>query len=326
MRKLIPDDVFIEAWKKHKSATKVSRELGLHIRSVYKQRAAIEAKSGQLLKAGAVQPLAAARKLQVHQHNASVYLGIENGTVIVFSDAHFWPGVRTTAYRGLLEVIKMLKPKAVICNGDAFDGASISRHPIGPGVSEWETMPSVLDELKACEISLGEIEDTAKAANRSVRLVWPLGNHDARFSGRLAMAASEFRGVNGFHLKDHFPQWEPCWACWPTEDLVVKHRWKGGIHATHNNTVNAGKSFVTGHLHSLKVTPWTDYTGTRYGVDTGTLSEPYSKQFDYTELNPVNWRAGFAVLTIRDGQLMVPEVVQKWDDNHVEFRGELIKV
>jgi hypothetical protein len=31
---------------------------------------------------------------------------------------------------------------------------------------------------------------------------------------------------------------------------------------------------VHGHLHKLQVTPWADYRGRRYGVDTGTMAEP----------------------------------------------------
>lgn len=84
---------------------------------------------------------------------------------------------------------------------------------------------------------------------------------------------------------------------------------------------------VTGHLHQLKVTPYTDYNGRRYGVDTGTLADLFGPQFvDYTEANPVNWHSGFAVLTFKNGQLLQPELVQKWDEGTIEFRGQLIEV
>jgi hypothetical protein len=57
------------------------------------------------------------------------------------------------------------------------------------------------------------------------------------------------------------------------------------------------------------------------------MAEPFDDQFiHYTEANPVNWRSGFVVLTIKDGKLLMPEMVQKWDDDHVEFRGQLIRV
>jgi hypothetical protein len=84
----------------------------------------------------------------------------------------------------------------------------------------------------------------------------------------------------------------------------------------------------TGHLHSLKVTPYTDYNGTRFGVDTGTLAGgPQGPQFlAYLEDAPANWRSGFAVATFHKGRLMWPEVVAVFDDNHVEFRGKLYRV
>ena len=109
---------------------------------------------------------------------------------------------------------------------------------------------------------------------------------------------------------------------------MIKHRGpKGGVHATHNNTIAAGKTMVTNHLHSLKVTPYDDYNGTRFGVDTGTLADPNGPQFlDYSEDNPKNHRSGFAVLTFRRGVLMWPEIVAVVDKDHVQFRGELIKV
>ena len=128
-------------------------------------------------------------------------------------------------------------------------------------------------------------------------------------------------------LSDHLPKWTACWSIFINKENVIKHRWHNGIHAVYNNILKSGiKSFWTGHLHSLKVTPWTDYTGSRYGVDTGTLADPYGPQFGYMEDNPRNWRAGFAVGTIKDGKLMPPELCEVIDENHVWFRGEKIKV
>ena len=214
-----------------------------------------------------------------------------------------------------------MKPKAVIMNGDVLDGASISRHsPIG-----WEKRPSLIDELEECKARLGEIRKAAKTAEH---FIWPLGNHDARLETRLATVAPEFARVHGVHLKDHFgEEWKPCWATQINDDVVVKHRHKNGIHAVHNSTMWSGKTMVTGHLHSLKVSPFTDYNGTRFGVDTGTMAEIYGEQFrNYCEDNPVNWRSGFAVLTFRGGRLMWPELVHVIGPNLVEFRSEIIEV
>lgn len=97
----------------------------------------------------------------------------------------------------------------------------------------------------------------------------------------------------------------------------------------HNNAVQSGLSMVTGHLHSLKVTPWSDYTGTRFGVDTGTLAAPFGPQFNsYMEDGPRNWRSGFAVLTFHDGELLWPELVHVRNEEagEVEFRGKVWNV
>lgn len=323
MKAACTDKEFIELWASLKSGAKVAKVLNLSERNVMQRRRRIELKHGVQL---GVKDHRARRydHLQTaHQHPAKKDLGILNGTVIAFSDAHFWPGIRTTAYCGLLWAIEELKPQAVINNGDAFDGASISRFPrIG-----WDQTPSIIEELKACDAALGEIEETAKKARHNVRLVWTLGNHDARFENRLAANAPQYEHVKGFSLKDHFPAWEPCWAVWNTDGTVIKHRMRGGVHATHMNTVNAGVNIVTGHLHSLKVTPFDDYNGTRYGVDTGTLAEPSGPQFsNYLEEGPTNWRSGFVVLTFVDGHLLFPEIVKVHAPGQIQFRGRVIDV
>ena len=318
----VTEGEFIELWQSLKSAKKVADATGVNLQNVHKRRRNIERKLG--IKLEADHPLAAGyQHLQTaHQHPQRYDLGILNGEVIVFSDAHFWPGIRTTAHKGLLHLIRNMQPKAVVNNGDAFDGASISRFPrIG-----WDSTPTLVQELKACEASLSEIEDAAKTARHNVALPWCLGNHDARFENRLAANAPQYEQVKGFSLKDHFPSWRPCWAVW-NSGTIIKHRMSGGVHATHANTIKSGVSVVTGHLHSLKVTPYDDYNGTRYGVDTGTLAEPTGPQFEnYLEASPTNWRSGFVVLTFKDGRLMWPEVCKVWSPGFIEFRGQVMDV
>jgi hypothetical protein len=311
------DQEFIELWKTYESASAFAKAVGMDMRNIIRRKNNLEAKYGETLKSKNN------KNQTIKENSFRKLLGIENGVVLVFSDAHFWPGIHTTAYKGLLWAIKEFQPKAVIANGDVFDGASVSRFER----HGFDSTPSVVQELKACEIALGEIEDTAKKARHNAKLVWTLGNHDARFENRLAANAPQYEFVKGFSLKDHFPTWEPCWSCWPTDDVVVKHRWKGGVHATHANASASGKSMVTGHLHSLKVTPYADYNGNRFGVDTGTLAEPDGPQFmNYLEDSPTNWRSGFAVLTFHEGKLLWPELVHKWAEGQVEFRGKVYDV
>jgi hypothetical protein len=310
----LTDAEFTKLWRTLNSAAAVARHLGINERNAHARRRRIEARYD--IQLGCV---AQHYKQAAPENAARKHITLDDGVALVFSDAHFWPGVRTTAFRGLLMFIRELKPKLVVCNGDAFDGASISRFPrIG-----WDSVPVVNDELKACQERLGEIEELAKGAE----LYWPIGNHDARFETRLASTASQFEGVKGFTLKDHFPAWAPCWALWVNNDVVIKHKNKGGPYATRNNTLFAGKTVVTGHLHSLKVTPFDDYNGTRWGVDTGTLADPNGPQFkDYTEDNPLDWRAGFAVLTFHKGELLWPEIARVKGANQIDFRGMVLEV
>jgi UDP-2,3-diacylglucosamine pyrophosphatase LpxH len=254
------------------------------------------------------------------QHAARLHFDVLNGVVLVGSDAHIWPGPKTTAMRAFIKFARELRPKVTILNGDVLDFPQVSRHPpIG-----WPHLPSVEDEIKAAQNVLAEIED---AVPSNCKLSWPLGNHDARYETRLATVAYEFARMHGFSLKDHFPKWQACWATWINRDVVVKHRFRSGVHAPHNNTVNSGKHIITGHLHSQKISPWNDYNGTRYGVDTGCLADPDAQAFvDYTEDGPLNWRSGFVVLTFHNGKMLPPELVTTWDKNTVVFRGELIRV
>lgn len=311
----VSEDTFIAVWMKYRSAQAVANAIGISVRNVLSRRRRIEAKFGIELNS----QRNAVRHFELEDHPGIVNLNIKNGTVLVASDCHYWPGIITTAHIAFVQMCKELKPSAVIMNGDVLDGARISRHPpIG-----WEQRPTLIQELESCQQRLSEIEDAAPNAKK----IWTLGNHDARFETRLASVAPEFANIHGVHLKDHFSKWSPAWSCWINEDTVIKHRYKGGIHATHNNTVMSGKTMVTGHLHSLKVTPYSDYNGTRWGVDTGTMAPLYGPQTsDYCETNPVNWRQGFAVLTYHNGRLLWPELVHVCGNGEFEFRGKLHKV
>lgn len=300
----------------------MARRLGLALSNIHARRASIERTIGRTLVGpnGTSAKGAIPRPIVNHEHRALVE--VWDGRVIIGSDAHYWPGVVTTAHRAFVKFVAKFQPKCVILNGDVFDGASISRHPsIG-----WESKPSVIQEIEACKERLAEIEKVAKNA----KLIWTLGNHDARFETSLANRAPEYAKVHGVHLKDHFPYWRPAWSCWINGKVVVKHRLGGGKHAPTGNVDKAGLSMVTGHLHSLKVAPVTKYPGTLYGVDCGTLAVgPTGPQFvNYLEDAPADWRAGFVMLTFKQGELLVPEVIQVSDkfEDSVEFRGEVIRV
>ena len=305
----IPDGEFIALFREH-GAAETARRIGRDLRKVYQRRSNLENK----LRISIVAPQATSIRPKEYPQRATIK--VPNGIVIVGSDFHYWPGAPPLMHKAFVTMCKALKPKAVVLNGDVIDAPQISRHPpIG-----WESRPTLKDEIENAKDLTHEISVACGKAEKT----WNLGNHDARYETRLATVAPEYAKLHGVHLSDHFPLWRPAWSTWINNDLVIKHRFKGGIHAPHNNAMWAGKSMVTGHLHSAKVIPFTDYNGTRYGVDTGCVADPDHKAFiDYTEDNPKNWRSAFGVFTFKDGQLMYPELVTKWDENRVQFRGEV---
>ena len=305
--------MIVEAWKTTPSVGSIARLFKCSPRNINNRLKRLRAQGHDLSSFDSRSPYFAGSKLD--QHPAAVSLGIQDGHVLIGSDSHYWPGVNSTAHDAFLEFVREYKPKVVIKNGDEADFPTISRHaPIA-----WEKRPKVADEIDNLKAMLGEIEKLAKGA----RFIWPLGNHDSRFETRLATLAPEYANVHGVHLKDNFPKWEPCWVSFINSDVVVKHRYKSGRHAPENNTLWSGRTIITGHLHAMKVEPLSDYNGTRWGVDCGTMADPYGPQFyNYTEMNPLNWRTGFTLLTFVKGRLLWPEQAWISGPRMVQFRGK----
>ncbi len=309
---------FISLWREHGSIQRISEILNVNVRTVHTRRRSIEKKNGIHLPSFSKN--SPDFQVTLPANGVRVEVEIEDGVIIVGSDAHYWPGIISTAHRAFVTAIKELNPKMVIMNGDAFDGSNISRHPR----TGWEARPSVKQELEACRDRICEIEAVAKNA----KLHWTWGNHDIRWNSKLSAQVSEFEGIHGMNLADHFPRWKFSTSVMINNHTQIKHRNYNGIHAAYNATLKSGMSTVNGHLHSLKVTPWTDLTGTRYGVDTGSLADVWGAQFEYTEDGTRNHRSGFAVLTFRQGKLLPPELVEVIDEDEglICFRGQVVKV
>jgi hypothetical protein len=309
------DDEFIAIFRAH-GARGAAKLLEMGERSVYDRRVRIEKRLGIEIPAPGTTNTRLASGYQKHYD-----LEVRDGVVLVGSDAHVWPGKPTPAQRGFCLLAREFRDRlvAAILNGDILDGARISRHDrIG-----WAEVPTLREELEAVDEFTTEVQE---AAGERAQLLWTIGNHDLRFETYLAKNAKDVEGLSGSRLAERFLAWRMMWIIRINQDIVCKHRFKGGIHATHNNALWSGKTMVTGHLHSLKVTPFDDYNGTRWGVDTGTLSDPTGEHADYAEGNPLNHRSGFVVLTFKDGKLLWPEIAAVVDENHIQFRGEILNV
>lgn len=307
----ITEQEFLDSWNKYQSAAAVARDLDIDLRWVYRRRKQLEQKIGSTLVSADFR----SPTFTIREHSPRVNCELENGTILVASDAHYWPGVVSTAHQAFLEIAGELKPEIIVMNGDMFDGSSISRFP----KAGWGTTPNVKQELEAVQERLDEVRLVAKGSE----LWWTMGNHDQRFEARLAQNVPEYAGVAGFTLKDHFPHWNFTMSLMVNENLMIKHRFRNGVHATWNNTLYGGISVCTGHLHRLQATLLTDYRGTRWGIDTGTLAEVDGDHMHYGEDEPKNHCSGFAVLTIVDGELIYPEFCSVHNEKAF-FRGERI--
>lgn len=314
MKPKVPDQDFVDIVNNSKSIADAARVIQTGEREVYSRKKRMEERG--FIFASRVGNNGVSEYLADKQR--TINLEIENGYVIVGSDAHYVKGVITPAHLAFCWLTAELKPKAVILNGDIMDNSSISaHHRIG-----WEKQPTVKEELETVQTRLDEIESVAGSA----KLFRTWGNHDIRFDGRLSSQVPQYEGVFGCTLDDHLPKWKSCWSLMVNKHTLIKHRIRGGIHAVWNNMHASHTSTVTGHLHKLEVKPFTHMAPTNngciYGVDTGTLADPWADTFAYLEEGPRNWRSGFAVLTFVDGILMPPELCQIVD-GQAWFRGRL---
>lgn len=246
--------------------------------------------------------------------------------VFVASDGHYWPGKAPAAHRGLIKLLREYTPDVLIFNGDVLDAPTASTHPpIG-----WEKFPSLEKEIRACQVRLRELNAAARLHNNSCRLIWCLGNHDARFNKTLATKVPQFKNLPGTKLSDFFPEWECCWRVdiGGSRGVVVKHEFKGGTNPAKSNALASGRSIITGHHHCQNVVAYTDCNGTRYGVDAGMLAAVGGPQFGYAQANPANWRSGFVVLQFKGGALMPPQLATILDEKKgtMWYNGRIYKV
>ena len=260
------------------------------------------------------------------RHRARIQLPVKDGCLMVVSDMHYY-GPPSRSHKASLLLADQLRPWGVINNGDAIDGASISRWPVG-SFTEMAQRPTVASELKLAAKRLADYEQREYLKIR----IWNMGNHCARFETKLAELVPQYADVPGFTLKEHFPGWLPAWRTdivLPngTPEVVIQHRFKGGMHAGQNNMLWSGTNYVTGHDHMLKAYSITNVHGLHWGVHAGTMAPIDSALFThYTEDRPVNWQEGFALLWFRKGRFIGPELIHAFPDGRVVFRGQILKV
>ncbi len=320
-RTSVDDDEFIKLWNETKSPRKLAELLEIGERTVYARREKIEKTRGLVLiveTPNAKKHHAPSAKAIMSARRDVNRLEIQDGVVLVGSDAHYSPGHISVAHKAFCNLLVALgsKVKAVVLNGDILDGGSISRHPR----IRWSNLPSVKQELDAI---IDRTSDIEKAVAPGALLFRTYGNHCARFESRLSANVPQYEGVEGFTLRDHLPRWADSDRIDVNDDMVILHDWHSGVHSGWNDVLKGGCHTVTGHTHELGCKAHRGFKGTHYGIKTGMLADEHQSEFDYRLGKPgFNWQSGFAVLTWRDGQLLFPEFCAVRDDGRAWFRGE----
>lgn len=305
------DLTFKRTWERYGgNIEKVKEDLGYSTaRNVYKVRREVQRRLGITLPA----------EKDFSKANFPEFLNIpierkKEYVIAIGSDKHNIPGDTPQAFKAFLHLLENIKPDIILINGDWFDFQSIARfHRIG-----WQQNPALSEEL---ECGLADLEQIERASPRSKR-IFTLGNHDMRFDGKLSNCLPEFENIHGSSLEHHLKKWQVGMSATFNDFFIVKHRWHGGIHANYNNVLRGGRDIATGHTHKLNIRPWTDYNGTRYGIETGTLSDLYDESFLYTESNAVDWQPGCAVVTVSDN-IIIPTVCPIVIDKNHRRQGKL---
>lgn len=311
----VSETEFVALWYKHGGAKALAAAIGTGEREVHRRRKRIEDRLGIELEQRTrpeIEPQA--RRMSALRRE----IAVQDGVVLIGSDAHYTPGPATTAHRAFVKLAAQLKPAAVILAGDVLDLASMSKHD----ASSWERPFSVKEEIESATDRMAEIFKAVPRAQRF--LLW--GNHDGgRFERFLVNNAPMMAGMPGMTFAEHFPEWSYHGSLMINGDTMVKHFWHTGVHGAYNNVIKSGVNMVTGHTHKLLTRPYTDYKGTRYGIECGCLADVDDAQFDYGMDSPKDHRSGFVVLTFKGGRLLPPESCEVVPGLGAVFRGAVLQ-
>lgn len=322
--KALSDEEFIDAWHKALgSPAAVQRETGLSIRGIYSRRARL-AERGVILQSV---PKTKAGEENAKPHGWTIAhqpwerrrrFEVTDGTVVMFSDCHWLPDHHELGQKALEAVIRELKPKLVVCGGDALNADVLGRWDPTRGHhrrfdirEELECVREHFDRVEAC-------------AGPKTMLAWVMGNHDLRLSRWIAVNADKLLNMPYTRLEEWVPRWPLSWTVEVNSGkpsmTVLRHRNLPGM--LHLQSMKAGTHYCHGHRHKIGVHIQPTFSGYLYSVDAGSLSDPDSDAHDYEEGAPAHAQ-GFAVLTYRKGRLLPPELCVVSDGVAV-FRGQIV--
>ena len=248
----------------------------------------------------------------------------EDINFVCISDCHWWPRFMLRPSRAwylLLHVLKHIKKDKkkilFIINGDAFDGASISRFP----PNGWEVNPSVAEELDAVREYIDEIKSVLKGCD--VEFYWSWGNHCKRLDKYIALHAPKLEGLKFTSLSEHFPEFTFTQSLFVNKAAYFVHRFKGGKHAPYNDALHAGVTMITSHDHTNHQRPIKNLAGMHFGIKTGSLAEVDGPQFAYHEGGVADQHSGFVVGRISNKEVGADNLIVR-PSGEVYYRGEFL--
>ena len=130
MKPKCTDKEFIDIWNEFKSTSGVAKYLEVAEPNVRSRRRRIEERYRITLPTfDKLHRKKYDQTMLITADRVEVKLQVKNGIILVAGDQHYWPGIVPVMHRALVYLAKKMKPFAIIWNGDAFDGSSISRFP-----------------------------------------------------------------------------------------------------------------------------------------------------------------------------------------------------
>lgn len=268
------------------------------------------------------------------------YSGVSNDTVVLGDQQA--PYEDPEAHALVLQVLKDLKPTAVVLTGDTVDFPDISRHKDNP---EWH-----VSTQECIDAGYRLIRDYVEAAD-TASFTKLIGNHDERIRNEILNRAERLYGVRPAPTEDdpdplealslrrllHLdklgvnliqPNGNYTHAQFPIRsDLVVRHGWLTGANAPAKSLQSIDFNLIVGHTHRQSITKRLvhDHEGRvreQFAVETGCLCR-LEGGLGYA-VDP-NWAQGFAVATTwEDGSVNAELATIKNDGGRKSlfFRGE----
>lgn len=232
-------------------------------------------------------------------------------SMLIGGDSHFWPGNPSVMWKAFTKLAHDLQPDCIILNGDVLDGASISKH----GKTMRSSAPKITQEIEAAQERLSELP---KCSTK----IWTLGNHDVRIDNYIANMNSEIEEYVGSFV-DRFPDWEFAHSAF-INNVEIRHRFRGGIHAAWNNALHSGVNIITSHTHQLNIIPVRNRNGTHYGIECGMLADPLHPCFEYTEFSPSRVCSGFVYITFDDEKNIMPPMSCEMIRGRPAYQGKYV--